>query len=164
MKKKILDVCCGSRMMWLEKENKETVYVDNRIEYHELRDRTDRRGYMPCVIRPEVKADFKKLPFKNKTFKLVVFDPPHTRHHGKNGYTQKRYGHLETGWEELIEEGFAECFRVLKKNGILIFKWNECDIKVSEIMKLTKEKPLFGNRSGKQAKTHWITFMKMRKE
>jgi hypothetical protein len=33
-------------------------------------------------------------------------------------------------------------------------------ILTSEILKLTDEKPLFGHKSGKQSKTHWITFMK----
>lgn len=30
--KKILDACCGSRMFWFNKENKNTVYMDNRTE------------------------------------------------------------------------------------------------------------------------------------
>jgi hypothetical protein len=44
--------------------------------------------------------------------------------------------------------------------GFLIFKWNETDIKVSEILKLTSEKPIFGNISGKRSNTHCICFMK----
>lgn len=34
------------------------------------------------------------------------------------------------------------------------------DIKVSEILKLTPEKPVFGHISGKRSNTHWICFMK----
>ena len=30
MKKKILDVCCGSRMFWFDKENENTIYMDKR--------------------------------------------------------------------------------------------------------------------------------------
>ena len=56
---------------------------------------------------------------------------------------------------------FAECFRVLATGGVLIFKWNETQIKVSEILKLTDQKPVFGHISGKRANTHWITFMKL---
>ena len=33
-------------------------------------------------------------------------------------------------------------------------------ILTSEILKLTSQKPLFGHKSGKRSKTHWITFMK----
>lgn len=41
--------------------------------------------------------------------------------------------------------------------GTLIFKWNEEQIKLSEILKLFNEKPILGN---KRAKTHWLVFMK----
>ncbi len=34
-----------------------------------------------------------------------------------------------------------------------IFKWNETDIKVSEVLKLTDQKPIFGHKSGKRANT-----------
>ena len=65
-----------------------------------------------------------------------------------------------TFWKEILTKGFAECFRVLAPGGFLIFKWNETDIKVSEILKLTPEKPVFGHISGKRANTHWICFLK----
>jgi ubiquinone/menaquinone biosynthesis C-methylase UbiE len=71
------------------------------------------------------------------------------------------YGRLERDtWRDDIRLGFSECFRVLKKNGILIFKWNECDILLKDILELTPEKPLFGHPSGKAQKTHWVCFMK----
>lgn len=60
----------------------------------------------------------------------------------------------------MLAKGFKECFRVLKPGGFLIFKWNETDIKVSEVLKLTPEKPIFGHISGKRSNTHWICFMK----
>ena len=44
--------------------------------------------------------------------------------------------------------------------GTLVFKWNELDITVSEIAKLSPVAPLFGHRSGKQSKTHWLVFAK----
>lgn len=76
MTKKILDVCCGSKMFWFNKDRTDTVYMDNRV---------------------------------------------------------------------------------LEANGILVFKWNEEQIKLNEILKLTDVKALFGN---KRAKTHWLVFMK----
>lgn len=60
----------------------------------------------------------------------------------------------------MLRNGFSECFRVLKHGGFLIFKWNETDIKTSEILRLTKEKPIYGHISGKCSNTHWICFMK----
>lgn len=44
--------------------------------------------------------------------------------------------------------------------GTLIFKWNENDVPVSQILALTPERPLFGNRCGKNAKSHWVVFLK----
>ena len=50
--------------------------------------------------------------------------------------------------------------RVLKPNGTLIFKWNEQDVPVSEILKVIGYKPMYGHKSGKLQKTHWMAFMK----
>jgi len=56
--------------------------------------------------------------------------------------------------------GFLEGFRVLRPEGVLIFKWNEHEIPVSEVLALTSERPVIGNRCGRTQKTHWIVFMK----
>ena len=104
--------------------------------------------------------DFRDIPYENKTFKLVVFDPPHLKQLGENSWMAKKYGKLGENWKEDIKKGFEECFRILEDNGILIFKWNEQQIKVREILELTNNKPLFGHKSGKLQKTHWICFMK----
>lgn len=47
--------------------------------------------------------------------------------------------------------------RVLDIYGVLIFKWNEEQIKLKEILNIINYKPLFGN---KRAKTHWLVFVK----
>ena len=60
----------------------------------------------------------------------------------------------------MLTKGFLECFRVLEPNGFLIFKGNETDIKVSEVLKCTDQNPVFGHKSGKRSNTHWICFMK----
>ena len=64
------------------------------------------------------------------------------------------------GWKDLIQKGFQECFRVLQDGGFLIFKWNETDIKVSDIISLSPYEPVFGHISGKRANTHWFCFIK----
>lgn len=56
--------------------------------------------------------------------------------------------------------GFNECMRVLQPYGTLTFKWNEEQIKVSEILSVINTMPLLGHKSGKSAKTHWLCFMK----
>lgn len=115
-------------------------------------------------VNPDIQCDFTDMPYPDESFNMVVFDPPHLKHTCSkkeiNGYQMLKYGSLDKDWREMITKGFKECFRVLKKQGFLIFKWNETDIKVSEILKLTDEKPVFGHISGKRSNTHWICFMK----
>lgn len=156
----VLDCCCGSRMFWFDKNDTRAVFVDKRKETHVLTDTTRKPGSRVLKIDPDCQADFTKLPFGDETFSLVVFDPPHLIRAGKNGWLAKKYGKLEGDWREELSRGFAECFRVLRPEGTLIFKWNEDQVKVSEILALTPMRPLFGNRSGKAAKTHWIVFIK----
>ena len=157
----ILDATCGSRMIWFDKNRKDTLYVDcrtvdNEIIYKSKNGKIERR----LTIAPDVVADFTDLPFENELFDLVVFDPPHLKQIGSNAWMAKKYGKLPTNWKDIIRDGFAECMRVLSNRGTLIFKWNEYQIPVSEIIKVIGAYPLFGNRSGKQAKTIWMVFRK----
>lgn len=155
MKKKILDVTCGSKMMWFDKQNTHTIYADNRTEKHTLCDgRT-------LEIAPDVEIDFTNIPFDDNNFSLVVFDPPHLEKLGKNSWMAKKYGKLSTSWKEDIKNGFDECMRVLKPDGVLIFKWNENQIKINDIIKIIGQQPLFGHPSGKHGQTIWMTFMKI---
>lgn len=153
----ILDACCGSRMFWFDKQSSGAVFVDKRRETLVCDSRQGRRA---IEVSPDIVADFKELPFPSESFHLVVFDPPHLTRNGRSSWMAKKYGTLGQDWESEIRQGFVECFRVLKEHGTLIFKWNETDIPVSRILKLTDEKPLFGHRSGKTQKTHWLCFMK----
>ena len=41
-----------------------------------------------------------------------------------------------------------------------IFKWNETRITVKRILEIINAQPLFGHKSGKASKTHWMCFMK----
>ena len=108
-------------------------------------------------IKPEIVGDFRNIPFEDNTFRMVVFDPPHLLKAGEKSWLAKKYGKLEESWKEDLSQGFKECMRVLKHGGTLIFKWNEEQIKLSEILKLFCEKPLLGN---KRSKTHWLVFYK----
>ena len=152
---------------------------DERVLFQDIRNfettLCDGRSFS---VHPDIQASFTNMPYPDSSFSMVIFDPPHLlRNVGKSkfadiygslnpkaiptGYQQIKYGALQNkGWQKMLKEGFAECFRVLKPGGFLIFKWNETDIKVSEILKLTPYKPIFGHISGKRANTHWICFMK----
>lgn len=170
--KRILDACCGGKMFYFDKN-------DQRVLFQDIRNiRTTLCDGRPFEVKPDVQADFTDMPYPDESFSMVVFDPPHLlRNVGKSkfadiyeslnpkayptGYQHIKYGALQNnGWQDMLRRGFSECFRVLKHGGFLIFKWNETNIKVSEILKLTPEKPIFGHISGKRANTHWICFMK----
>jgi len=149
--KPIIDVCCGSRMFWFDKHNKNTVFMDCR----EIEDTLcDGRK---LEVKPDIIGDFKNIPFTDNSFKLVVFDPPHLLKVGENSWLAKKYGKLNSSWPNDLKIGFSECMRVLEPYGILVFKWNEEQIKLSEILANIDFKPLFGD---KRAKTHWLIFMK----
>jgi len=155
IKKPILDACCGSRMFWFDKENPNVVFADKRTERHILCD-----GRV-LEIKPDIEIDFTNMPFEDNSFKLVVFDPPHLKKLGNNTWMAQKYGVLLPTWETDIKAGFDECMRVLEPNGVLIFKWNEFQITLNQVLNVIKDKPLFGHVTGKNGRTIWMTFMKL---
>ena len=158
---RVLDVCCGSRMFWFDKADTRATFVDIRREDCSATDNSHGPGgRRSIVISPDVLADFAALPFRDGLFDLVAFDPPHLTKAGQNSWLAKKYGKLPAEWGQMLTAGFSECFRVLRRGGTLVFKWNETDIPVARILELAPQPPLFGNRCGKSAKTHWIVFQK----
>jgi SAM-dependent methyltransferase len=157
----VLDVCCGPRMMWYDKDDARAIYIDERDEDIETNPNAAYKNGKTFRIRPTIRGTFAAIPLPNDSFWHVVFDPPHLKAiDDPRSLMRVQYGQLFPGWQDLLRQGFAECFRVLKPNGTLIFKWCEYDVPVSEVLALTPEKPLYGHRSGKQSKTHWIAFLK----
>ena len=156
----VLDACCGSRMFWFDRKDPRCVFLDKRQERHALKDKNSPGGYRALVIEPDMQGDFTSLPFNEGRFELVVFDPPHLKLAGKKGWLAKKYGVLGKDWQEELSDGFRECFRVLKPYGTLVFKWNEYQIPLKDVLALTPQKPLFGSRGGKAFKSHWVVFQK----
>ena len=159
--KRILDPCCGSKMFWFDKNNPDVEFCDIRIvEKKEIWRNKDGTQTRSLEILPDTVCDVRNLPFEDNTFYHVVFDPPHLQRVGKTSWLGEKYGKLPDDWKPFIHDGFAECMRVLKPNGILIFKWSEVDISLKDILSALPAKPLYGNRSGKHMTTHWLVFMK----
>lgn len=156
MSKVILDACCGSRMFWFDKSNPNVVFADIRKVDLDLN-----HGNRTCHIRPDVVHDFRRMNYPDASFYHVVFDPPHLKGAGKNGYMAKKYGTLDKNWAADIKAGFEECMRVLKPFGTLIFKWNEESIKVSQVIAAIGSEPLYGHRTRQSSKTIWMAFMKI---
>lgn len=157
---RVLDPCCGSRMMWFDRQNPAVLFGDRRDETVTVPDRSHGRadGKRIIQVHPDMRMDFRALPFPDCSFRLVVFDPPHLVRAGAKSWLAAKYGTLGN-WREDLRLGFSECFRVLEPEGVLVFKWNETQVKLSDVLALTPWPPLFGNRGGKKA-THWLVFMK----
>lgn len=156
--KHILDVTCGPRGIWFDKNCKYAIYCDRRKEDHDIE--TQRGAVKHYHISPDVVCDFTKLPFDDNSFELVVIDPPHAKDISPACITAKEYGYLSDGWEKMIHDGVAECLRVLKPYGTLIFKWSDVHISTRDVIDAIGFEPLFGHRSGKKMNTHWMVFMK----
>ena len=159
---KVLDPCCGSRMFWFNRQHPDAVYGDCRRETITVTDRSHGQadGQRTLNIDPDVLLDFRALPYPDGTFKLVVFDPPHLVRAGPRSWLAAKYGKLSDNWRDDLRAGFAECFRVLAADGVLVFKWNETQVKVRDVLALTPVQPLFGHPTGRQGLTHWLVFMK----
>lgn len=151
--KNILDPCCGARMIYFDKNNPAVLYMDKR------------RCRLICCdgrkvhINPDKLGDFRHNFLPAEHFSLVIFDPPHLIHAGENSWLRQKYGALSPStWQNDLRLGFSECFRVLKPTGTLIFKWNELQIKLSDVLPLALPyKPLLGHRKNK---TFFLVFFK----
>lgn len=159
---RILDPCCGSRMMWFDKANADVVFGDCRSEVVTVKDQSGGRvgGTRVLRIQPDLLMDFRALPYPDSSFSLVAFDPPHLVSAGPRSWLAAKYGQLSDDWRDDITAGFAECFRVLKPDGVLVFKWSEVQVPLRDVLALTPHKPLFGAATGKRSGTHWLVFMK----
>lgn len=158
----VLDACCGARRFWFNPRDDRALFLDCRKGVYPVTS-YERPKRIPVTVDPDVVASFTDMPFPSDTFNLVVFDPPHLSKMGDNSTLAKNYGKLLPDWRDTIRAGFAECFRVLRPGGTLVFKWCAIEIPLAEVLALTDEKPLFGHRSGKRADTHWVAFIKQNK-
>ena len=162
MDKKILDVTCGSRTIWFDKQHPAAIYCDKRKVRHFMSWKSgEGKSTRECTVDPDVICDFTSLPFLDASFSLVIFDPPHLERASETSWMVKKYGKLDDNWPRMLHDGFQECMRVLKPDGVLIFKWSEHDIPAEKVWKAIGQKPLFGHHSGKKSKTFWGCFMKI---
>lgn len=139
-------------MFWFDKDHEDVMFCDIRSESFE-----DATGRM-LEVKPDLVSDFRNMSFSDASFSLVVFDPPHRTDITPGNWMNKQYGTLFTTWREDLRIGINECMRVLKPNGILIFKWNQHQISTKKIIEVLDYKPLFGHKTSKN--TTWLCFMK----
>lgn len=146
--------------MWFDKKCAEAVFCDIRREDFTLFFGKAKSSPHKCEINPDILCDFTNLPFSDNTFSLAVFDPPHLLKAKETAWLAKKYGRLDESWPKMLRDGFEEGMRVLKPDGVLIFKWSENDISADKVWKAIGQTPLFGHHSGRKSKTFWGCFMK----
>jgi SAM-dependent methyltransferase len=139
-------------MFWWDKENPLATFIDKREFEGKACDGRNLK------VAPDIVMDFTHLDFPDDTYDLVVFDPPHLVRAWDKSWLAQKYGRLEKDWRVDLKKWFDEWLRVLKPTGTLIFKWNEYQVKVQEIIKIFGVDPLFGNRTSKN--TLWIVYKK----
>ena len=154
--KLILDPASSMRSFYFDKKDDRVLFGDIRVkETHLL------TNGQTIHIEPDEVMDFRSIPYEDNSFQCVVFDPPHMLNLSEKSWMRKKYGVLDKEtWRDDLTKGFAECFRVLKDEGTLIFKWNEVSISLKDILVLTPYKPVLGHPSGKRMGTHWVLFIK----
>lgn len=161
---KILDATAGNKTMWYQKKHPFVVFMD--IRQGKIKDpRPDRYNYFN--FNPDVLAEWQHIPFKNEVFDMVVFDPPHIfkNRDTKEGILEVRYSQFfNDNWHNILSCGIRELFRVLKSEGVFVFKWCDSYKKLEDILKLFPYPPMFGTRTGQRNKTHWVVFIKFRLE
>ena len=154
--KLILDPASSTRSFYFDKKDSRVLFGDIRKKETYLL-----TNGQTIHIEPDEVMDFRSIPYPDESFQCVVFDPPHRFNLSNESDFIKKYGSLKREtWQKDIGKGFDECFRVLKTNGTLIFKWSEVSIPLKEILLLTEYKPVLGHPSGKRMGTHWVLFIK----
>lgn len=152
----ILDACCGGRHWWIDKDNKNTIYMDIRSE-----PKGTIKLQTNWSVEPDIISSYDNMPFDDNSFNLIAWDIPH-KLKNDSGIISKKYGFLGENWKETTAKGFNECYRVLKDKGVLIFKFNDLDISFKEVLSLFPVKPLFGTPTKKGVNnTAFFVFMKV---
>ena len=143
---KILDLSAGHRMIWFDKNPRDTIFVDLRAQ-----------------CRPTVVADTRHLPFATApTFDLIVFDPPHVNFGAKSNFSRDYGHHTTAAIRDTIARTAAEAYRVSNQNAFMAFKWNDHDQKFDKILALMWWwwTPLFGHKVSSRTKhsstTGWV--------
>jgi len=115
-----------------------------------------------------VQADLKHLPFRDNTFNLIIFDPPHYNKGSGTIFGVKFGGLSKHDYRHLIVWANLEFSRVLKSEGYVCAKTIEPGERMTILLRdLSNFKPLLdvgywseGGGSLNKVRVHWILFLK----
>lgn len=155
----ILDATASRRAMWRDKEDENTVYIDERRE-----------------VKPDVICVWQHLPFKHGGFKLIDFDPPQMLYESKGKPStfnlKEKYGKLnpET-WQRDFHKAMLQFMQIVEPYGVIVVKWNNNHIPDDKMLACFPIQPRFGTqvkhsrgvrRRGStepRSTTSWFTFI-----
>jgi len=169
----ILDATAGNRSIYQYKKSENIIFID--IEKQ-------------LWTKPTMFADSRKLPFKDKTFHTVIFDPPHDWGGDPFDFTMgkflksrqwgrtKPYQFTYYGWDKYkhkaeiikyIYESQKEFARVTEDTGLLIVKWCEIRFKIERLLTILTEWRLLieipvhdPNHTYGESQTYWLIMEK----
>jgi len=159
----VLDATTGGKHIWHgeSKDADRVVFADRRA----VPEGTITQQPSWAVV-PDVRADYRSLPFATESFDLVCFDPPHRVTDGGmeqiSGIIETKYGCLRAEtWQSDLRAAFEECWRVLRTGGTLTMKWNDAMRDSGNVLDQLPETPLYGTNSAKpDTETNWWVFHK----
>ncbi len=171
----ILDASSGNRKIWASKNSENIIYLDIQKELE---------------VKPSIFADNTKLPFQDKTFDSIFYDPPYAWNFKSMFYGYPNEKVLREKYSEIKRKGVPSYYgverykskdavlshifkalrefdRVLKDDGLLWMKWNEIRLTLDRIL------PLFDNwtellrfelkdrsQTLSETQTFWLAFQK----
>jgi len=159
--------------MWQTKENSNIIWIDIEPELE---------------VPPDKIMDCTQTEFPDNQFTTIFFDPPHGwgKQIGRSATALRNKSDRETypwkaphglmywGWDKyhtktqllsFIHKAQKEFSRILKNDGMLWVKWNECNIPLRKILPLFRDWnemlrfPIASQAVG-DSQTYWIMFMK----
>jgi len=144
----ILDATAGNRSIWKQKNSENIIYIDIEKELD---------------VKPTLYADNTQTPFGDFTFDTIFYDPPHdyakvtgqasfpnknalNEYREAHGWTTRGmmyYGHekylTKSALIKHLYKAEKEFSRILKSDGLLWVKWNECRLELGTLLIIFKE-------------------------
>ena len=160
----ILDATAGVKGIYrgldLNFREDELVFIDKRMGVYQ-----PKYGHEKClIVQPTAQTDLKSLPFRDKLFNMVIYDPPWLSASLDN-WVGARYGSADKhSYTTLNYYANLEFHRVLINGGILFIKIQDVQHRKTSLdHHFSNFKRLlhfsFPTKSGGRLLTYWLVFI-----